>query len=172
MNRVLARTGARDPIVQAPLGWASTAHWPRRCRVRAAFAAQQVYLDGDMEAAPALARQSAGLIHDALTVEQIIDAPVAELHAITARLGRRRWGGRLGDGRSTGAVAGCCESRVGYLVALCDTPRGDQVVSAQRPRSLLRTRQHGRHPTGPCPEMGRQAAPPEPGNPGPGCEPS
>ena len=48
---------------------------------------QQVYFGGDMEAAPALAGQSAGLIHEVLTVQQIIDATVAEFHAITARLG-------------------------------------------------------------------------------------
>ena len=48
---------------------------------------QQVYFGGDMEAAPALAGQSAGLIHAVLSVQQIIDATVAEFHAITARLG-------------------------------------------------------------------------------------
>ena len=47
---------------------------------------QKVYFDGDMEAAPALPGQSAGLIHEVLTVQQIIDATVAECHAITARL--------------------------------------------------------------------------------------
>jgi enoyl-[acyl-carrier protein] reductase II len=48
---------------------------------------QQVYFGGDMEAAPALAGQSAGLIHGVLTVQQIIDDTVAQFHAITARLG-------------------------------------------------------------------------------------
>jgi enoyl-[acyl-carrier protein] reductase II len=48
---------------------------------------QQVYFGGDMEAAPALAGQSAGLIHEVLTVQQIIDTTVAEFHAIAARLG-------------------------------------------------------------------------------------
>ena len=48
---------------------------------------QQVYFGGDMDAAPALAGQSAGLIHAVLTVQQIIDHTVAEFHAITARLG-------------------------------------------------------------------------------------
>ena len=57
---------------------------------------QQVYFDGDMEAAPALAGQSAGLIHEVLTVQQIIDATVAEFHPITARLGA------LGVGRAFG----------------------------------------------------------------------
>ncbi len=57
---------------------------------------QQVYFDGDMEAAPALAGQSAGLIHEVLTVQQIIDSTVAEFHAITARLGA------LGMGRMFG----------------------------------------------------------------------
>ena len=46
-----------------------------------------VYFDGDMNAAPALAGQSAGLIHGVQTAQQIIDQTVAEFHAITARLG-------------------------------------------------------------------------------------
>jgi len=57
---------------------------------------QQVYFGGDMEAAPALAGQSAGLIHGVLPVRQIIDDTVAEFHAITERLGvmasHRRFG--------------------------------------------------------------------------------
>jgi enoyl-[acyl-carrier protein] reductase II len=48
---------------------------------------RQVYFDGDMEAAPALAGQSAGLIHAVLPVRQIVDDMVAEFHAIGARLG-------------------------------------------------------------------------------------
>lgn len=48
---------------------------------------QQVYFDGDMEAAPALAGQSAGLVHGVLPVQQIIEETVAQFHAITARLG-------------------------------------------------------------------------------------
>jgi len=48
---------------------------------------QQVYFGGDMNAAPALAGQSAGLIHAVKPVQQIIDETVAEFHAITARLG-------------------------------------------------------------------------------------
>ena len=48
---------------------------------------QQVYFGGDMNAAPALAGQSAGLIHGVLTVKQIIDNTVAEFHTICARLG-------------------------------------------------------------------------------------
>ena len=48
---------------------------------------QQVYFDGDMEAAPALAGQSAGLIHTVLPVQPIIEQMVAEFHAISARLG-------------------------------------------------------------------------------------
>jgi enoyl-[acyl-carrier protein] reductase II len=46
-----------------------------------------VYFGGDMNAAPALAGQSAGLIHGVLSVQQIIEQTVAEFHAITARLG-------------------------------------------------------------------------------------
>ncbi len=48
---------------------------------------QQVYFDGDMNAAPALAGQSAGLVHGIKTARQIIDETVAEFHAISARLG-------------------------------------------------------------------------------------
>ncbi len=48
---------------------------------------QQVYFGGDMEAAPALAGQSAGLIHEVKSVQQIIDETVAGFHAVNARLG-------------------------------------------------------------------------------------
>lgn len=48
---------------------------------------QSVYFGGDMEAAPALAGQSAGLIHGIKTAQAIIDDTVAEFFAITARLG-------------------------------------------------------------------------------------
>jgi enoyl-[acyl-carrier protein] reductase II len=48
---------------------------------------QRVYFEGDMEAAPALAGQSAGLIHGVKTAQQIIEETVAEFHAISARLG-------------------------------------------------------------------------------------
>jgi enoyl-[acyl-carrier protein] reductase II len=48
---------------------------------------QGVYFGGDMNAAPALAGQSAGLIHGVLSAQQIIDQTVAEFHAIAARLG-------------------------------------------------------------------------------------
>ncbi len=51
---------------------------------------QQVYFGGDMEAAPALAGQSAGLIHEVKTVQQIIDDTVAQFTAITQRLGSMR----------------------------------------------------------------------------------
>ena len=46
-----------------------------------------VYFGGDMEAAPALAGQSAGLIESVKTAQQIIEDTVAEFFAITARLG-------------------------------------------------------------------------------------
>jgi enoyl-[acyl-carrier protein] reductase II len=46
-----------------------------------------VYFGGDMNAAPALAGQSAGLVHGVLSAKQIIEQTVAEFHAITARLG-------------------------------------------------------------------------------------
>lgn len=57
---------------------------------------QQVYFGGDMEAAPALAGQSAGLIDAVKTAQQIIDDTVAEFFAITQRLGA------LGAARSFG----------------------------------------------------------------------
>lgn len=46
-----------------------------------------VYFGGDMNAAPALAGQSAGLIHGVQSAQQIIEETVAEFHAISARLG-------------------------------------------------------------------------------------
>ncbi len=48
---------------------------------------RQVYFEGDMEAAPALAGQSAGLIHEVLPVQKIVEDMVAGFHAIGARLG-------------------------------------------------------------------------------------
>lgn len=49
---------------------------------------RSLYFDGDMEAAPALAGQSAGLIDRVKTAKEIIDDTVAEFFAITERLGR------------------------------------------------------------------------------------
>jgi enoyl-[acyl-carrier protein] reductase II len=49
---------------------------------------QEVYFGGDMNAAPALAGQSAGLVHAVLTAQQIIDQTVAEFHQISQRLGQ------------------------------------------------------------------------------------
>lgn len=46
-----------------------------------------LYFDGDMEAAPALAGQSAGLIDGVKTVQAIVDETVAQFMAISARLG-------------------------------------------------------------------------------------
>lgn len=48
---------------------------------------RDLYFGGDMEAAPALAGQSAGLIDEVKTVKAIIDDTVAEFFAITGRLG-------------------------------------------------------------------------------------
>jgi enoyl-[acyl-carrier protein] reductase II len=48
---------------------------------------RQVYFEGDMEAAPALAGQSAGLIHEVKSAQQIIDDTVAEFFVIMNRLG-------------------------------------------------------------------------------------
>ncbi|KRC12658.1 MULTISPECIES: NAD(P)H-dependent flavin oxidoreductase [unclassified Acidovorax] len=57
---------------------------------------QRVYFDGDMEAAPALAGQTAGLIDSVKTAQQIIDDTVAEFFSITARMGA------MGTARSFG----------------------------------------------------------------------
>jgi enoyl-[acyl-carrier protein] reductase II len=46
----------------------------------------QLYFGGDMEAAPALAGQTAGLIDEIKSAQQIIDDTVAEFFVITARL--------------------------------------------------------------------------------------
>ena len=46
-----------------------------------------VYFGGDMEAAPALAGQTIGLIDEVKTAQQIIDETVAQFHDITGRLG-------------------------------------------------------------------------------------
>ena len=47
----------------------------------------QVYFGGDMEAAPALAGQTVGLIDSVKSAQQIIDETVAEFFEITERLG-------------------------------------------------------------------------------------
>ena len=47
-----------------------------------------VYFQGDMEAAPALAGQSAGLIDSVKTAKAIIDDTVAEFMAISSQMGR------------------------------------------------------------------------------------
>ena len=48
---------------------------------------RDVYFHGDMEAAPALAGQSAGLIDEVKPARQIIEETVAQFFAITGRLG-------------------------------------------------------------------------------------
>lgn len=57
---------------------------------------QQLYFGGDLEAAPALAGQSAGLIHRVETAQQIIDHTVAGFLDICARLGRLAPGRHVG----------------------------------------------------------------------------
>ena len=57
---------------------------------------RSLYFDGDMEAAPALAGQSAGLIDSIKTAKEVIDDTVAGFFEITARLGA------LGQTRSFG----------------------------------------------------------------------
>ena len=49
---------------------------------------QEVYFGGNMNAAPALAGQSAGLIHEVKSVASIIEDTVAEFHAIAQRMGQ------------------------------------------------------------------------------------
>jgi enoyl-[acyl-carrier protein] reductase II len=46
-----------------------------------------VYFHGDMEAAPALAGQSAGLIDSVKTAQEIIDSTVAQFFEISERMG-------------------------------------------------------------------------------------
>ena len=48
---------------------------------------REVYFGGDLNAAPALAGQSAGLVHAVKPVQRIIDETVAEFQAIAARMG-------------------------------------------------------------------------------------
>ena len=48
---------------------------------------QRVYFDGDLEAAPALAGQSSGLIHAVLPVQEIIDQTIAQFRQIAQRMG-------------------------------------------------------------------------------------
>jgi enoyl-[acyl-carrier protein] reductase II len=48
---------------------------------------QSVYFGGDMEAAPALAGQTVGLIDEIKSAQEIIEQTVAEFFAITQRLG-------------------------------------------------------------------------------------
>jgi enoyl-[acyl-carrier protein] reductase II len=57
---------------------------------------QDLYFGGDLEAAPALAGQTAGLINSIKTAQQIIDDTVAEFFAITQRLGG------MGQGKAFG----------------------------------------------------------------------
>ena len=57
---------------------------------------QGVYFGGDMEAAPALAGQSAGLIDAVKTAQQIIDDTVAEFFQITARMASMAQGRHFG----------------------------------------------------------------------------
>ena len=50
---------------------------------------QDVYFGGNMNAAPALAGQSAGLVHEVKSVQAIIEETVAQFQAITTRLGQQ-----------------------------------------------------------------------------------
>ena len=55
-----------------------------------------VYFGGDMEAAPALAGQTVGLIDSVKSAQAIIDDTVAEFFAITQRLGSLAQHGNFG----------------------------------------------------------------------------
>ncbi|MEN9538120.1 MAG: hypothetical protein RLZZ126_355 [Pseudomonadota bacterium] len=57
---------------------------------------RRVYFDGDMEAAPALAGQSAGLIDRVKTAQEIMDDTVTGFFEITARLGGLAHAGTFG----------------------------------------------------------------------------
>ena len=57
---------------------------------------QAVYFGGDMEAGPALAGQSAGLINEIKTAQQIIDDTVAQFLSISARMGALAQAGNFG----------------------------------------------------------------------------
>jgi enoyl-[acyl-carrier protein] reductase II len=48
---------------------------------------RDLYFGGDLEAAPALAGQTAGLIHEVKSAQEIVEQTVAEFFAITTRLG-------------------------------------------------------------------------------------
>jgi enoyl-[acyl-carrier protein] reductase II len=52
---------------------------------------QQVYFGGNLEAAPALAGQSAGLIHSVESAAHIVESTMAQFYAINARLGQLRF---------------------------------------------------------------------------------
>jgi enoyl-[acyl-carrier protein] reductase II len=55
-----------------------------------------LYFDGDMEAAPALAGQSAGLIDRVMTAQEIVEQTVAEFFAIAGRMGGLAAGRQFG----------------------------------------------------------------------------
>jgi enoyl-[acyl-carrier protein] reductase II len=57
---------------------------------------RDVYFHGDMEAAPALAGQSAGLIDEVKPARQIIEETVAQFFAIAGRLGGLASAGTFG----------------------------------------------------------------------------
>jgi enoyl-[acyl-carrier protein] reductase II len=57
---------------------------------------RDLYFGGDMNAAPALAGQSAALIHEVKSAQQIVDETVAQFHAIAARMGALGAAGRFG----------------------------------------------------------------------------
>ena len=57
---------------------------------------QGVYFGGDMNAAPALAGESAGLIHSVDSVERIIADTVAQFRTIAARMGQMAEGAHFG----------------------------------------------------------------------------
>ena len=57
---------------------------------------KRLYFDGDMQAAPALAGQSAGLIHGVKSVQAIFDDTIAEFQRINQRMGAMASGAHFG----------------------------------------------------------------------------
>ena len=52
---------------------------------------QELYFEGNMEAAPALSGQSVGLIHEIKTVKQIIDEIIIEFNQVCNEMGKYKF---------------------------------------------------------------------------------
>src|SRR6266496_1618761 len=82
---------------------------------------RDVYFDGDMEAAPALAGQSAGLIDPVKSAQQIIEETVVQFFAITA--GWADWRRQRHLGEFVGRPGVRRDDRPEYLVAPHEPPQ-------------------------------------------------